>query len=143
MLLGTIAIAILVIYRLSIKDWAFLILTPSILTLIFYWLIGRRKKEFFDKRIFLVIWLFFLLTILSNPVSAILSGGGDESYHEGKFIGFGITAAFIVILSLFFLVPEKNKKWLEDNAPTIYLGILAGILLIVCILEWAVRIFIK
>lgn len=79
-LLGTIAIAILVIYRLSIKDWAFLILTPSILTLIFYWLIGRRKKEFFDKRIFLVIWLFFLLTILSNPVSAILSGGGDESY---------------------------------------------------------------
>lgn len=63
--------------------------------------------------------------------------------HEGKFIGFGITAAFIVILSLFFLVPEKNKKWLEDNAPTIYLGILAGILLIVCILEWAVRIFIK
>ena len=103
MLLGTIAIAILVIYRLSIKDWAFLILTPSILTLIFYWLIGRRKKEFFDKKIFLVTWLFFLLTILSNSASAILSGGGgDESYHLGKFIGFGITAAFIVILSLSF-----------------------------------------
>lgn len=60
-LLGTIAIAILVIYRLSIKDWAFLILTPSILTLIFYWLIGRRKKEVFDKKLFLVTWLFFFI----------------------------------------------------------------------------------